>query len=211
MSDYSRIVAPFDGVVTWRYADTGALVQAGTSSSSAQPVVKLAQVNVLRLRVPVPESIAGRVHNGTAVEVSVQATGEHFTGTVARATHALDPSTRTEQVEIDVANRDMRLSPGMFANVVLQVEKRSDAVLAPLPALVRSGSGTEVQVVNASNRVETRQVRTGMEDASYAEVLSGLKPGESVVVANPGAFRDGELVAPRTSTVRLAANEGGQQ
>src|SRR5579884_873084 len=83
MSDYSRIVAPFDGVVTWRYADTGALVQAGTSTNSAQPVVKIAQVDVLRLRIPVPESLAASVHEGQPAEISVQATGKHFTGKVA--------------------------------------------------------------------------------------------------------------------------------
>src|SRR6185437_4353021 len=123
MSDYSRIVAPFDGVVTWRYADTGALVQAGTSTNSAQPVVKIAEVDVLRLRIPVPESLAASVHDGQPAEISVQATGEHFSGKVSRLTGALDPSTRTEQVEIDIPNQKLHLAPGMFADVVLQVER----------------------------------------------------------------------------------------
>ena len=101
MSDYTRIVAPFDGVVTWRYADTGSLVQAGTSNSNSAPVVKLAQVNVLRLRIPVPESIAATVRAGQTADVAVQATGEHFTGKVTRFTNALDRSTRTMQVEIE--------------------------------------------------------------------------------------------------------------
>ena len=112
MSDYTRITAPFDGVITWRYADTGALVQAGTSNNNSAPVVKLAQVNILRLRIPVPESLAGAVRVGEPAEVTVTSSGEHFTGHVTRFTDALDHTTRTMQVEIDVPNRDLQAAAG---------------------------------------------------------------------------------------------------
>ena len=124
MSDYTRIVAPFDGVVTWRYADTGALVQAGTSNSNSAPVVKLAQVNILRLRIPVPESLAASVRVGQPADIAVQATGEHFTGHVTRFTDALDRTTRSMQVEIDVPNETYKLQPGMYANVALQTQSQ---------------------------------------------------------------------------------------
>ncbi len=117
LSDYARITAPYDGVVTWRFSDTGALVQAGTSNTSGLPVVTVAQVDVLRLRIPVPESLAAKVRIGDSADVHVQATGEHFTGKVARFTDALDPSTRTMQVEIDVPNPSYHLQPGMYADV----------------------------------------------------------------------------------------------
>ncbi len=122
MQDYSRIVAPFDGVVTWRYADTGSLIQAGTSNTNSMPVVKLAQVNILRLRIPVPEEIAPHIHIGSPADVRVQATGEKFTGKVTRFTDSMDRSTRTMQVEIDVPNANYRLAAGMYADVSLQVE-----------------------------------------------------------------------------------------
>jgi len=113
LSEYSRITAPFDGVVTWRYADTGSLIQAGTSIISSQPVVKLSQVNILRLRIPVPESLAASVRDGEPADIRVKATDEHISGKVIRSTDALDRSTRTMQVEVDVANRDYKLTPGM--------------------------------------------------------------------------------------------------
>ena len=123
MSDYTRITAPFDGVVTWRYADTGALVQAGTSNNNSAPVVKLAQVNILRLRIPVPESLAAAVRIGEPADVTVTSSGEHFTGHVTRFTDALDRTTRTMQVEIDVPNETYKLQPGMYANVALRSAK----------------------------------------------------------------------------------------
>ena len=113
---------------------TDALVQASTSSVSAQPVVRLAQVDILRLRIPVPESLASNVHVGTSADIAVQGTGEHFTGKIARSTGALDRATRTEQVEIDVPNDKLRLAPGMFANVLLGVEEHSDVRTIPPPA-----------------------------------------------------------------------------
>ena len=137
LSDYATITAPYDGVVTWRYADTGALVQAGTSNTSGLPVVTLAQVNVLRLRIPVPESLAAGIRIGQAADVTVQATGEHFTGKVTRFTDALDPSTRTMQVEIDVPNDKYKLQPGMYANVILEVQNHPDALTVPVQAVQR--------------------------------------------------------------------------
>lgn len=205
MSDYSRIIAPFDGVVTWRYADTGALVQAGTSSNSAQPVVKIAQVNVLRLRIPVPESLTSSVHPGAPADIAVQATGEHFTGKVTRSTGALDRDTRTEQVEIDVPNQKLKLAPGMFANVVLGVQEHSDALLIPIQAVSPAGNPTAL-VVGDDNRVEVRAIQTGIEDANSVEVVSGLKLGERVIVANLGSYQAGELVDPKLSA--FAANVG---
>ncbi len=129
--DYARITAPYDGVVTWRFSDTGALVQAGTSNSSGLPVVTVAQVNILRLRIPVPESIAAKVKIGDSADVRVQATGEHFTGKVARFTDALDPSTRTMQVEIDVPNSNYHLQPGMYADVTLLAGQQANALTIP--------------------------------------------------------------------------------
>ncbi|MGZ4814874.1 MAG: efflux RND transporter periplasmic adaptor subunit [Terriglobales bacterium] len=210
--DYSHIVAPFDGVVTWRYADTGALVQAGTSNASAQPVVKLAEVNMLRLRVPVPEAIAASIHIGSPAEITVQATREHFTAKVSRLTDSLDRSTRTEQVEFDIPNRDMHLAPGMYAEVVLQVQHDANALTVPVQAMERNAGKSNVLVVDSSNRVNLRDVSTGIESPTSVEVTSGLKEGDRVIVGNLGAYQPGQLVDPKPSSIADAqlATAGGQ-
>ena len=201
MQDYSRIVAPFDGVVTWRYADTGALIQAGTSNASSAPVVKLAQINVLRLRVPVPEALASQVHVGMPAEIQVQATGEKLAGKVSRYTDAFDRSTRTMQVEIDIPNTAGKLAPGMYANVELQIDARSDALTVPVQALVQSGEKTSVLVIDPENRVQVREVKTGVQNPNRVEIVAGLHDGERVVVGNLSAYQAGEVVQPKESSI----------
>jgi RND family efflux transporter MFP subunit len=211
LENYSHITAPFDGVVTWRYADTGALIQAGTSNANSLPVVKLAQVNVLRLRIPVPEEVAAHVHTGTPADIRVQATGEHFTGKVTRLTDSFDRSTRTEQVEVDVKNPDYRLSPGMYADVVLQLDRHADALTVPAQAVTRNHNDTTVLLVNPQNRVEVRNIQTGLEDPNRIEVLSGLREGDRVIIGSLGAYQAGERVTPKESKLADAAIGGGEQ
>ena len=209
MSDYARITAPFDGVVTWRYADTGALVQAGTSNSNSAPVVKLAQVNVLRLRIPVPESLAASVHIGQPANVTVQATGEHFTGRVTRFTDSLDRTTRTMQVEIDVPNEKYKLQPGMYADVGLEVQRHTNVLTVPIQAVQRHDGKSRVLVVDPQDRVQPREIQTGMEDPNRIEVLAGLAEGERVVVANFDSFHAGQLVGPKVTRFEEATSEAG--
>jgi len=211
LSDYSRIIAPYDGVVTWRFSDTGALVQAGTSNTSGLPVVTVAQVNVLRLRIPVPESLAAKVRIGDSADVHVQATGEHFTGKVARFTNALDTSTRTMQVEIDVPNPDYHLQPGMYADVTLSANSRPDVLVAPIEAIRRSDNKTSVLVVDAQNRVQSREVQVGIESSNQVEILSGVSEGERVIVGNLSGYQPGELVRPKESVFTSGAHSEGTE
>jgi RND family efflux transporter MFP subunit len=211
LSDYSRIVAPYDGVVTWRFSDTGALVQAGTSGSNGLPVVTLAQVNVLRLRIPVPESIAATVRVGDMADVHVQATGEHFTGKVERFTGSLDPSTRTMQVEIDVPNPNYHLQPGMYADVRLDANSRADALTVPIEAIRRSDNKTSVLVVDPQNKVQMREVQLGVQSSNKVEIVGGLKEGERVIVGNLGAYQQGEQVRPKNAVLTGASNTTGEE
>ncbi len=209
LNDYARITAPYDGVVTWRFSDTGALVQAGTSSSTGSPVVTLAQVDVLRLRIPVPESLAAKVKVGDTADVHVQATGEHFTGKVARLTGALDPSTRTMQVEIDVPNDKYKLAPGMYADVQLQVQSHKDALTVPMQAVQRNNGKVWVLLVDSQDRVQLRDIQTGVEDPTRVEVLGGLAEGDRVIVGNFASYQPGETVHPKASPVVSIAGEAG--
>ena len=201
MQDYSRIVAPFSGTVTWRYADTGALIQAGTTNAGSAPVVKLAQVDTLRLRVPVPEAQAALVHIGMPATIRVQATGGQFKGTVNRFTDSLDRSTRTMQVEIDVPNKDRKLAPGMYADVTLQVESTPNALTVPVQAIMQSGDASSVLVVSPENRVERREIKTGAQDPNRVQIVAGLRKGERVIVGNLGGIQAGEMVDPKLSSM----------
>lgn len=194
LADYSRISAPFDGIVTWRFADTGALLQAGTSNAGSMPVVKLAQVNVLRLRLPVPEALAGSVHIGDTAKVYVQATGERIAGNVVRTTGELDLATRSLQVEIDLANSDGKLTPGMYADVTLDVKRSGDGLTVPVEAVDRSQEAPFALVVNAQGRIEKRSLTLGMETPNFVEVTGGLREGEMVVSGNLSSFHAGDAV-----------------
>jgi RND family efflux transporter MFP subunit len=204
MEEYSRIVAPFTGIVTWRYADTGALIQAGTSNAGSAPVVKIAEVSTLRLRLPVPETIAPYVRDGDSATIRIDALGRTISGKVTRSTGALDPSTRSMQVEVDVPNADGSLTPGMYAQVTLNVRRAGDALVVPIQAVDTSGPQPILLVVNAQSRVERRAVQTGIATANRIEVLSGLREGEQVIVANQASFQPSELVTAKQSAMVAA-------
>jgi RND family efflux transporter MFP subunit len=211
LADYSRIVAPFAGVVTWRYADTGALIQAGTSNAGSMPVVKIAQVYVLRLRLPVPETLAPFVRAGDTASIYVQALGKTFPGKVTRNTGSLDPSTRTMQVEIDVPNADGKLSPGMYADVSLNVQRSGDALAVPVQAVDHSSSQPFVMLVDSNNTVEKRAVRVGIAGANRVEILTGLNAGDKVIIANLATFHPGQAVTPKLSAMSDVKNSEGDQ
>lgn len=205
LEDYSHITAPFSGVVTWRYADTGALIQAGTSNENSMPVVKLAEVDVLRLRLPVPASLASSVKIGDTATVYVQSLGLTFPGKVTRTTGALDLATRTEQVEIDVPNKSGRLQPGMYADVKLNIDRTGDSLVLPVQSVEMSGGAPYVMLVDSNNRVERRPVEVGVSTANRTEILSGLHAGDRVIATNLSSYQTGETVEPKASTMIGAA------
>jgi RND family efflux transporter MFP subunit len=206
MEDYTRIVSPFDGVVTKRYADTGALVQAGTSSNTqAMPVVTIAQYDRLRLVLPVPEQDVPAVHLGSLVDVNVPALHRHFVGKVARFADSLDLQTRTMHTEVDVKNPKDTLVDGMYANVTLVLHEDDHGLTVPLQAVTRNGNQATVLVVTPQDRIEPRQVQLGLEGPDRVEVVSGLSLSDRVVVGNATDFHPGEKVQPRP--FQEAANE----
>ena len=162
LSDYARIVAPFSGVVTARYADTGALIAAGTSSSTPSiPVVRLAQISKLRLVLPIPESVASQIHLGDPVKVRVQALNQDIVGKVSRFADSLDRQTRTMETEIDFDNRDGHLIPGMYAESQLSLREKKDALTVPLESVTRNGDDATVLAVSPDNIIEERHVKLG--------------------------------------------------
>jgi len=198
LSDYSRIVAPFSGVITARYADTGALIAAGTSSSTqSMPVVRLAEISKLRLVLAIPESVAAQIHLGDPVKVRVQALNQDFVGKVSRFADSLDRQTRTMETEIDFENRDGHLIPGMYAETQLSLREKKDALTVPLESVTRNGEDATVLAVNPENIIEERHVKLGLEDSIRVEVLSGLTDKDRVVIGNRSQFRDGQKIQPK--------------
>lgn len=197
LENYTEVVAPLDGVVVWRYADTGALIQGGTNSNTADlPIVRLAQSQVLRLRVPVPEDDVKDINVGDPVSVRVDAVGRSFSGKVVRYTRNVNFETRTMETEIDVPNPNLSIAPGMYANTLLQLSEDKNVVTIPVDALILRGQQRAVYVLDSSNRVHIRNVTVGMQGQKLAEITSGLSPGDRVILGGQQNYQSGETVNP---------------
>ena len=208
MSGYEQIVAPFTGVVTKRYADTGTLIQAGQdNNTNTLPVVQVAESDLLRLRMPVPESDVPYIQVGGDVQVKVNATGHTFTGKIIRFSRALDTNTRTMLTEVDVPNHDLSLSPGMYAETSIQLLQKNDALILPAQAVVQSGDQSYVLAVDATNHVEKRNVTLGIQTSNHVEITSGLKAGDNVIASGQTGYQPGEVVSPHTAFIPTAAQE----
>lgn len=196
--NYTQITAPFDGVVTHRYADPGALIQAGTSSDTQSlPLVRVSDNYLLRLDFPVDVDFVKDIHVGDPVEVNVESLGaKTFTGAITRYTYDVDDNTRKMTTEIEVPNPNLELDPGMYATIALRVEDRPNTLAIPTEAVI-AGETPSVFVVNRDNQIEDRPVQLGLETPDKYEVLSGLQEGDLVVIGNHSEIQVGEKVEPK--------------
>ena len=200
--DYARITAPFSGVVTERYANLGTLVQAGTSSSTqAIPIVRLSQDDLFRLVIPVPESYVRYIHIGDQVDVRVPSLNRTFPGKVARFSVDVREDTRTMHTEVDVPNPQRVLMPGLYAEAELGLDQKVDVPAVPVQALNHEGDKTTVFVVGSDSHLEDRPVQVGLQTSSDAEITSGLRAGEQVVVSDHSSLKAGQKVHPQTVAV----------
>jgi RND family efflux transporter MFP subunit len=184
-------------VITWRYADTGALIQSGTDSNSqALPIVKLAQSDLLRLRMPVPEDAVRFVKVGDTLQVRVDALDRSFTGKVVRFTRYVNFETRTMETEVDVKNKDLSIDPGMYANTQLQLSRADNVLTIPVEALVLRDNNEFVYALDSQNHVHERKVEVGLRGSQLAEIKSGLAEGERVIVGGQSKYQEGERVTP---------------
>jgi RND family efflux transporter MFP subunit len=195
LTDYTRVMAPFAGVITKRFVDNGTLVEAGTSSNTG-PIVELAESDLLRLRFPVPEAETPLVRVGGSVVIAVDALHRVFDGTIARDSGDIDRSTRTMIVEVDVPNPDNVFRPGMYASVTLSIQNADGVLAVPLEAL-SLGDVPSLLVVDSNNTIEGRRVTVGMRTASLAEIKSGLSEGDLVVVGDRSGLAPGTSVSPK--------------
>jgi RND family efflux transporter MFP subunit len=198
---YTTIRAPFNGIVTKRYANTGSMIQAGISSQTqAMPVVRLAQYDVLRLTLPVPVTDAAEIQDGQAVDVNVTNPARTMQGKISRYAGSVQMSTRTMDTQVDIPNANGSLLPGMYAEVHLHLADRPNVLSVPIDAVDGVGTSVEQVYVVHDGVVHVVQVTTGLQTPSKLEVLTGVKAGDQVIVGRHTGLSDGEKVQPRTAT-----------
>jgi len=195
---YARITAPFNGVVTQRYANLGALMQAGTSSSTqAMPLVKLSEDDLFRLVIPVPESYVSHIRIGDTVNVNVPSLNRSFPGKVARFSVDVQQDTRTMHTEVDVPNPGGVMMPGLYAEATIATATQANALAVPAGAVDHNGDSVTVDVLDASHKIEVRAVKLGIQTPTDAEVLSGLQEGEMVVISDRSGLKPGQEARPK--------------
>jgi len=196
--DYSKITAPFTGVVTKRYANLGTLMQSGTNSSTqVLPLVQLSEDDRFRLVIPVSESYVPNIRIGAPVDVRVPSLNQSFPGRVARFAVDVAEDTRTMHTEVDVPNPKGVLLPGMYAEASLTINLKKGAIAVPPETLNLEGDQRSVWLINSSGIVQKRKVTVGVETPSEVEVTSGLDEGDLVAAGDRSRLRAGEMVRPK--------------
>jgi membrane fusion protein (multidrug efflux system) len=188
---YATIAAPFAGVITQRYVDPGALIQAGNTNSA---IVSLMDFSTVRLQVAVPEIEAARVTVGQPVRVTTDnLPGKQFDGQVTRFTYALDPANRTMLVEAILKNPDLSLRPSMLVTVKLGIEHKEQAALMPTESLVTERTNNFAYTVEGNKAVK-HAIKVGFNDGKNVEVVDGLKDQDAIILAGKLKLTDGQPV-----------------
>jgi RND family efflux transporter MFP subunit len=192
MQGYRVVKAPFDGVITMRNVDVGALVTTGSTL-----LFRIAQTGTLRAYINVPQIDASSIKTGQSAHLSVSnLPGRSFAGTVTRTANSLDPNSRTLLVEVQLPNGDGALLPGMYAQVDFSSDRSNPPVLIPSDTLIVRADGTQVAVVKPDHTVHLQMIVVGRDYGDRLEVLSGLQDGDTIMT-NPGDMaREGVQVTP---------------
>jgi len=211
LKDYSVVTSPFTGVVTMRYADVGSLIQAGTASNTqSMPLVKVAQSDLLRLRMPVPEEDVPFIQIGSEVQIKLQATGKSISGKIIRFTRELSTSTRTMLAEVDVPNPDLTLSSGMTAEATIVLQDQKNVLLVPAGAVLKGDGQPYVLVVDAENKVQKVPVVLGIQGSDRVVIMQGLAEHQLVIVSAQSNYQIGQIVHPQISTISMPSQGGDQ-
>jgi RND family efflux transporter MFP subunit len=194
LQGFSKVLAPFDGVITSRNIDVGDLVDAG-NGGVGKALFTIAQVDPLRLYVYVPQAYAPDVKVGDAVKVSVAGHLEdQYEGTIARTARAIDAATRTMQVEIRVPNGQGALIAGSYVQAMLPIKQDGSALILPTDVLLFRPDGPRVAIVDAQGKVHLSPVKLGTDFGSTVAILSGVQTSDRVVVNPADSVNDGDVV-----------------
>jgi RND family efflux transporter MFP subunit len=188
------VKAPFDGVITLRNVDVGALVSTGTTL-----LYRIAQIGTLRTYVNVPQAYVTAVRVGQPATLTVShLPGRRFNGTVARTANALDPATRTMLLEIAVPNADGALFPGIYAEVDLSGSRANPPLVVPAAAILFRTDGAQLAVVQADHTLQLQKITVGRDYGDRVEILDGVEEGATIVAAPGDAARQGAKIVPVT-------------
>lgn len=194
MESFKRIYAPFAGVLTQRNVDIGALITSG-SGAQTKPLFDVAQVDVLRVYVSVPEAYAGAVRTGMKAQLALdEFPGQKFTGTVARTADAIDPATRTLNTEVDVPNHEGRLFPGAYAQVHFDLPIQTQRMSVPVNALLFRAEGVRAATVGDNGKVHLKPVVIGRDFGTKVEIVSGLTPADRIIINPADSLSEGDSV-----------------
>jgi RND family efflux transporter MFP subunit len=197
MLGYTKVYAPFSGVITARFADPGALIQSATTSATqTAPLFTIMDLDKVRVYASVPQEAAHFAKPGTPVVLSrKESSDDAVHAVITRTTQSLDPATRTLLVEIDLPNQDRRLQPGMFINARLYLQNHPNALTLPTSAIVTGSAGQEPSVLVVENdKVRRAPINIGLDDGVWVEVVEGLTGNEDVVVVGKSGLIDGTPV-----------------
>ena len=206
LQSFEKVYAPFDGVVTGRSIDTGQLIDTG----AARELFHMQALNTLRVYTNVPQMYSANLKRGTKMDISFpEHPGQTFQGTLVRTSNAIDPTSRTLLVEIDVDNRKGELLPGALAQVHFKAQSVQTFVV-PVSAIIFRREGTQVGVLGPDNTARVVPVTIGQDDGKTVQIVSGLKPGDLVIQDPPDSLIDGEKVNPQNPNQGQQNGEQGQ-
>jgi RND family efflux transporter MFP subunit len=192
MKSYSRLLAPFDGVVTWRSPDIGTLISPG---SGGKDLFKVADISVIRVFVGIPQSAVPYVVTGLPVTLTVDdLPGRTFPAKVSNIANALDPATRTMLAVIKIQNPEKVLKPGMYSRVKIHLKQAPQALQVPGDAVVARSLGPSVAVVDDQHRVHYRKIEISRDEGKVVQVRSGISAGDLVVINPNDEIRENRVV-----------------
>jgi RND family efflux transporter MFP subunit len=201
LQSFEKVYAPYSGVVTSRSTDIGALINAGssTSSNTAKELFRIAAVNVLRVFVAVPETYAASVRDGDLATLTLEEyPGQLFTGRVVRNSNAIDMASRTLNVEVDVDNADGKLLPGSYVFVHFKIPEQARMLSVPSNTLLFRAQGLQVALVR-NGKVHLQKVTIGKDNGSSLEIATGLSPNDEIILDPVDSIAEGEPVDVKTT------------
>jgi RND family efflux transporter MFP subunit len=195
LQSFKKIYAPFDGVITARNTDIGALIDSGSGGGPTRELFHIAAVNRLRVYVNVPQVYSPHIKPGLKAQLTLaEFPGRHFQGLIVRDSGAIDNATRTLLTEIDVNNPSGELKPGGYAEVHLNLPSAVTTFTLPVNTIIFKSAGMQVATVKAGKTVDLVSITPGRDFGTEIEILAGLKGDESVVINPPDSLTQGEPV-----------------
>ena len=211
LQSFEKIYAPFDGIVTARNTDIGALIQAGENTTTRAELFHLAAIGEIRVYAAVPEAYSADIHDGDKATLTLdEYPGKVFVGTVARNSSAIDPASRTLNVEVDIANPKGELLPGAYVFVHFKVPEHASMLMIPSNTLLFRAAGLQVGVVRGGDRVQLVRVTIGKDAGATVEISSGLTVSDPVILDPSDSLANGQQVNVGKTISQTPTKAGGE-